>query len=123
VPRRRRHSRKSVRIEARFDDVSHNIIKGRVKNISKGGAFIITKDPLKKGDDLRLSLNAVDLGKIIDIQARVVRVDPGRGMAVQFEDTTNKEIDLLLKALKRLYIGTMTVLNRISEKPQRPDSL
>ncbi len=112
---RRKHSRKIVRIEARFDDENLNIIRGKLKNLSKGGAFIETDHPLKPGSSVKISINAVDLGKIIDVQASVVRVVPNRGMAVQFEDENNKEIDLLLKAMKRLYIGTMATLNRLTE--------
>ena len=112
---RRKHSRKEVRIEARFDDENLNIIRGRVKNISKGGAFIETGHPLRPGETVKISMNAVDLGKIIDIDARVVRVVSGKGMAVKFEDEDNKEINLLLSALKRLYIGTIASLGRLTE--------
>jgi len=39
----------------------------------------------------------------------------GKGMAVKFEDEDNKEINLLLSALKRLYIGTIASLGRLTE--------
>ncbi len=113
----RKHVRSPVKIEARYQDLSNTIIKCKVKNLSKGGVFIETEHPLDKDCILTMSFDAVGLGKIIDIQGKVVRVIPEEGMAIQFTDQENKDIQTLIEGIKRLNRGPMISLSRIVTKP------
>jgi predicted RNA-binding protein YlqC (UPF0109 family) len=117
VEKGREHLRDLVRIEARYQDLSNTIIKGKVKNISKGGVFIETAHPLDKDCILTMSFDAVDFGKIIDIQGKVVRVIPGKGMAVRFTDQENKDTKLLMEGIEKLNKSLMINLSRIVTKP------
>ncbi|MCD6569752.1 MAG: PilZ domain-containing protein [Deltaproteobacteria bacterium] len=113
---KRRHLRQSVKIEARYHDIYGTIIRGEAKNISKGGVFLETEHPLDKDSILTISLDATDFGKIVDIQGKVVRVIPGEGMAIQFTNRENKDIQLLIDGIKRLNRGPMISLSRMGTK-------
>jgi len=109
---KRKHTRKLLRIEARYQDFEDNVLKGTVRNISLGGVYVETPNPLELNLAIRLSLDAVDLGKVIDVYGRVVRVDQGKGMGIEFEDKQNHDIRLLLSVLRKLDQASLLALSR-----------
>lgn len=108
----RRYSRKMLRIEARYQDKSGKVLKGIVRNISIGGIFIETPHPLERGEDVHLSLDAVDMGKVIDVEGKVVRYMPERGMGVEFVDRDHRDIKLLLSTMRKLDQASLISLSR-----------
>ncbi len=109
---KRRSSRKLLRIEARYQDPDSRVLKGVLRNISLSGLYIETKNTLSAGTRLHMSLDATDLGKVIDVAGTVVRVDERAGMAVEFDDKSNREIRLLLSTLRKLDQASMLALIR-----------
>ena len=109
---KRRHSRKLLRIEARYQDSQGKVLKGMVRNVSLGGVYIETNHPLAVSDRLHVTLDAHDLGKVIDVSGRVVRTERNRGMAIEFDDQNNRNIRLLLSAIRKLDQASLLALSR-----------
>ncbi len=83
-----------------------------VRNVSIGGIYIETPSPLEMGEDITLTLDAVDLGKVIDLEGRVVRSEPGRGMGIEFADQENKDVRKLIGTIRKLEQASMLALSR-----------
>lgn len=109
---KRRYSRRLLRIEVRYQGSNGEVLKGTVGNISRGGVYIETGHPLEKGSRLMATLDAHDLGKVIDVPGCVVRVEQGRGMAVEFDDHDDREIGRLISALRKLDQASLLALSR-----------
>ena len=90
-----------------------SVIKAYAKNISPGGLFIRTDNPLKQGDKFFLKLQIPGLLEPMDMQcevawARIRREETGAGdfgMGVKFFELTDENKDLL-----QPYIQTITKL-------------
>jgi hypothetical protein len=108
----RKHTRKLLRIEVRYQDFEENVLKGTVRNISLGGVYVETQNPLDLNLAVRISLDAVDLGKVIDVYGKVMRVDLGKGMGIEFQDKENRDIKLLLSTLRKLDQASLLALSR-----------
>lgn len=108
----RRCSRKLLRIEARYQDPQKNVRKGMVRNISLSGIYIETGYPLDVGSLVSLSIDAIDLGKVIDVSGRVARVEENRGMGIEFSSKDNRDIRLLLSSLRKLDQASLLSLSR-----------
>lgn len=67
----------------------NRIIRGIVKNISKGGVFIESADGIAVGEHLNLALPAVHRQRDFTLRGEVVRVD-SNGMAIRFERLIKK---------------------------------
>jgi Tfp pilus assembly protein PilZ len=87
-------------------------LEGVVRNVSIGGIYIETPSPLEMGEDITLTLDAVDLGKVIDLEGRVVRSEPGRGMGIEFADQENKDVRKLIGTIRKLEQASMLALSR-----------
>ncbi len=109
---KRRCSRKLLRIEARYQNPEEKVLKGTVRNISLSGVFIETASPLNMDTHIRLSLDATDLGKVVDVAGKVVRVENNKGMAIEFDNKENRDIKLLLSTLRKLDQASMLALSR-----------
>jgi len=105
----RSQERESLKIEARYQDIAGNILRGNVCNISLGGAYIETETPLAIGCPLRLGLDVTDLGKIFDVHGHVLRIDQNKGMVVGFTDKSNKALRELIDMMKRVVISSARV--------------
>jgi uncharacterized protein (TIGR02266 family) len=65
---------------------------GFTKNLSKGGAFILTPDPMDLGDEFFMKLHMPDDGEAIEVTCKVVWTnkygketqDMRRGMGIKF---------------------------------------
>ncbi|HNY65688.1 MAG TPA: PilZ domain-containing protein [Deltaproteobacteria bacterium] len=87
----------NIRVAYRDDGYAYKI--GRVSNISRSGAFIVTETPPNDVNEyLTASLDVDDLGKIVWIQGRVIRKTKN-GMGVVFTRTDAKGLDLYLSYL------------------------
>jgi len=108
----RKHSRKLLRIEARYQDTNGAVLKGIVRDLSLGGVFIETGYPLEPSVYVTISLDAKDIGKVIDVQGKVVRVVAHKGMAIEFANKEHRDIKLLLHAMRRLDQASLLSLSR-----------
>lgn len=108
----RRCTRKPLKIEARYQDKDGKVLKGVVRNISIGGVYIQTPRPLERGETLHLSLDAVDVGKVIDVEGKVVRFEAEKGMGIEFMDQNNKDIKKLISTMRKLDQASMLALSR-----------
>jgi predicted RNA-binding protein YlqC (UPF0109 family) len=108
----RKHSRKLLRIEARYQNTRGTVLKGTVRDLSLGGVFIDTGYPLDQSAYITMSLDAKDIGKVIDVQGKVVRVIPHKGMAIEFTNKEHRDIKLLLHAMRRLDQASLLSLSR-----------
>ncbi|MGA9234374.1 MAG: PilZ domain-containing protein, partial [Desulfobacterales bacterium] len=79
----RRHPRRSFG-RATLYASRNRFIKGTVKDISKGGAFIEAVDEIAVGEQLNLALPAVHRRRDFTVRGEIVRVDPN-GLAIRFE--------------------------------------
>lgn len=109
---KRKYSRRLLRIEVRYEGLNGEVLKGTAGNISRGGVYIETGHPLEKDSRLRVTLDAHDFGKVIDVPGSVVRVEKGRGMAVEFDDQNHSEIRRLISALRKLDQASLLALSR-----------
>lgn len=109
---KRRYSRKALKIEARYQDSDGKVLKGTVRNISIGGVFIETSRPLERGQSIHVSLDAKDVGRVIDVEGIVARYLPDRGMGIEFLDKDNRDIKKLLSAMRKLDQASMISLSR-----------
>lgn len=109
---KRKYTRRLLRIEARYQDFDENVLKGTVRNISVGGVYVETSNPLDLNLAIRLSLDAIDLGKVVDVYGKVVRVDEGKGMGIEFQDKENRDIKILLSTLRKLDQASLLSLSR-----------
>ena len=98
---RRRYDRATARINARFVDIYGAILKGVIRDISMGGAYINTPTPLEKGEIIKVTMDFAATGKIIGTLGRVIRIFPMKGMAIEFDDRRNPEIRRAIETLGR----------------------
>lgn len=108
----RRYTRKPLKVEARYQDRDGKVLKGIVRNVSLGGVYIETPHPLERGENIHLSLDAVDVGKVIDVEGRVVRSEPEKGMGIEFADQNNKDVKKLISTMRKLDQASMLALSR-----------
>ncbi len=95
----RAHERVRVNIRIAYRDTGYAYKIGRVSNISRGGAFIVTSSPPGPVNEfMTASIDVEDLGKIIWVQGRVVRKN-GAGMGIAFTRIDGKGLDLYLSHL------------------------
>jgi len=89
---RRRHPRYACSTELEIEWGSE-ILRASVKNISNSGMFISTNDPLW----MRAEFSArIPLPQPLVLDCVVRRIEPGRGMGVEFKDiapTMRKALD------------------------------
>jgi Tfp pilus assembly protein PilZ len=109
---KRRYTRKPLKIEARYQDNNRNVLKGTVRNISIGGVFIETPHPLARGESICMTRDAVDVGRVIDVDGKVVRCEPEKGMGVEFIDQDNREVKKLISTMRKLDQASMLALSR-----------
>jgi len=112
VKEHRRYTRKPLKVQARYQDRDGTVLKGVVRNISLGGVYIETPRPLQFGETIQLSLDAVDVSKVIDVEGRVVRHEADKGMGIEFTDQNNKDIKKLISTMRKLDQASMLALSR-----------
>jgi type IV pilus assembly protein PilZ len=109
---RRLHPRWVDAVEVFFDD-PRDLVRQYTENISRGGLYLWTSEPVDPGATLRLRLVIPDLLDAIPVEAVVTRVEPaeestgyryGLGMRfVHFEDADRRQLDDYIERLRKLY--------------------
>lgn len=89
----RRHVRQRVPVvhRAKFEYTYETPRSDLVADLSEGGAFVVTRDPVPVGTELQYKLHLPNQAQSIEGQARVVRQEPGLGMAVGFVDLSQED--------------------------------
>ncbi|MBC2711389.1 MAG: PilZ domain-containing protein [Desulfosarcina sp.] len=85
-PNLRKHSRYDCLVGVDYD-ISDWTYQCYMRDISEGGAYIETEQPIKVGQRLIMSLSSPVLERTCAINGTVVRRDP-KGIGVRFEDLT-----------------------------------
>ncbi|MCB2145212.1 MAG: PilZ domain-containing protein [Deltaproteobacteria bacterium] len=85
-PNQRKHSRYDCLVGVDYD-ISDWTYQCYMRDISEGGAYIETEQPVKVGQRLTMSLTSPVLERTCDIDGTVVRRDP-KGIGVRFENLT-----------------------------------
>lgn len=82
----REHARMPIELEVHYKKLN-NFFADYTRNISKGGTFIDTKNPLPAGTRFLFKLSAPGCGEPFQIAGEVVRAEAGSrdtGMAIRF---------------------------------------
>ena len=85
-PNLRKHSRYDCLVGVDYD-ISDWTYQCYMRDISEGGAYIETEQPIKVGQRLIMSLSSPVLERTCAVKGTVVRRDPG-GIGVRFDDLT-----------------------------------
>lgn len=96
-----RNPLKPLKIEAIYQDANGKYLRGTVRNISISGIYIETPYTREDGEIMHISLVGSSLEKIIGVEGKVTRCEPGKGMGIEFTDQDNREIKQLIRSMKR----------------------
>jgi uncharacterized protein (TIGR02266 family) len=108
------------RVDIRVDELTSSMFTaGRVTNISRGGLFMETAQPLPLQTKIDLALQLPDIRTVLNVQARVVWTYDVRrsnsqimtGTGIKFEDMTPEQHQLLETYLSRLAPREMRATN------------
>jgi len=99
---RRTDVRHSLVMEARFQDRHGTLLRGRVRNLGMGGAYVDTAWPLDSNSLVRLTMDVAESGKVVYAVGHVVRVFPGRGMAIEFKNKYSQDVRAALDIFGRV---------------------
>ncbi len=113
-PNQRKHSRYDCLVGVDYD-ISDWTYQCYMRDISEGGAYIETEQPIKVGQRLTMSLSSPVLERACDIDGTVVRRDP-KGIGVRFENLTLQQKQVI-RSLKE------TRCSPISGPSQEPSDL
>ncbi|MDY6988025.1 MAG: PilZ domain-containing protein [Thermodesulfobacteriota bacterium] len=91
---RRKHHRKPCSIAVTFSTKDF-LSRDTIRDISPGGAFLETPEPLSVGDEITLMLSPPGSGELIDCIGRVAWTPP-RGVGIEFTSTPSKELEKIL---------------------------
>jgi hypothetical protein len=80
----REYSRFSLRSQVRLTDAEGRVREVYTKDLSHGGLFLIIKEELLPALDSQVEVLAMDIEDPLPQRAVVVRVEPGRGIAIRF---------------------------------------
>jgi len=94
IPERRDFTRISVEIEIKIENEGTRVTSDRLRNISLGGAFILSEEKPPAGTPLTLTLSLVGPSSLLrmEVQAEVIREDDD-GVAIEF---TKIDLDSLM---------------------------
>ena len=70
-----------------------------VRNISLGGAYIETQDPITIGEIIQMNFSSANLQNHLSVKGKVVRRD-ANGFGVQFEDLEVQQIEMVKSLMK-----------------------
>lgn len=84
----RKHPRKSISVPLKYTS-SDQIFQGIIKNISKGGLFIKSDQPIPVGMKLKLSIPSKKESKLVKLGGKIVWSD-SNGFGVEFDGPLEK---------------------------------
>lgn len=96
----RQGSRKTCVIRVDFSTEGHSA-QELISDISIGGAFIRTDQPLVMGQQVALSFAIPNFEKSFDISGQVVRCDD-QGIGVKFDSLTDKQQELMMSLIESM---------------------
>jgi len=126
---RRKDERVEIKVRVEFEEKNCSF----TKNLSKGGAFIQTPDPLELGDQFRLKLHMPDGREPIEVHCKVIWTNKyaketlalPKGMGVKFfnlEPEAQKRIEEYIESHKNVQESSRTKNSKIfSTKPMKLD--
>lgn len=86
---KRKYPRKEVDFPVLYKGGDKALEKARVRDISRKGLFVEGASPPKPGEFVILNLDVRDMGKELNIKAKVARSIPGDGMGLEIITTTD----------------------------------
>jgi diguanylate cyclase (GGDEF)-like protein/putative nucleotidyltransferase with HDIG domain len=95
-------------------DSGNSLVLGNLTDISQGGCFVETSVILAAGTDLKLVFS-IDDGKL-QAEGRVLRLDPGSGIAVQFSDISRGDRANIQRVIEYVQRATKAYDNRYVTK-------
>jgi type IV pilus assembly protein PilZ len=126
---RRQHTRAPIELKVEYSRMNA-FFADYTKNISKGGTFIRTEQPLEVDTEFMFQLSIPVMDKLISLRGRVVRVvtpeealmedvDPGMGIRFLYEnDDERKSVEKLAEDLMRESLGAHT-FQKLMEKARK----
>jgi uncharacterized protein (TIGR02266 family) len=108
---RRRHTRVSAKVLIKYGN-AEQFFSDYVQNISRGGIFVPTNNPLPQGTCLQISFSLPYWDRLIETEGLVVhsvRSDPEKGaqpsgMGIQFQALSEDNLELLDKYVNSLLV-------------------
>lgn len=113
-PNLRKHNRYDCLVGVDYD-ISDWTYQCYMRDVSEGGAYIETEQPIKVGQRLTMSLSSPVLEHTCAINGTVVRRDP-KGIGVRFEDLTLQQKQVIRSLTK-------TRCSTISTPPNQPNDM
>lgn len=112
---RRQSPRESVELVVRYQRMNA-FFADYVKNISRGGTFVATDEPLPQGTEFTFSLAVPELGEPLSLRAKVMWTTPpsaatkvhpaGMGIRFQFQDAAEQQrTEDLIERLLASHLG------------------
>jgi hypothetical protein len=102
-----------VTIELQPEEADGPIL-GNLTDVSLGGCYVETSAIMPPGAKLKL-IFSIDDGKL-KAEGSVIRIDPGSGIAVQFNDMSREDREKMHKVLEFVHNTTMYYDNRYFTK-------
>jgi Tfp pilus assembly protein PilZ len=102
------------KVEAIYQGSNNKYLRGTARNISVNGIFIETPYTMEYGDTIHISLVGNYMGKIIDVEGKVIHCVPGKGMGIEFTDQCNSEIKELISIIEMQDQTSLLALSRSS---------
>jgi len=93
LPEKRRHERFDCLVAVDYD-VSNSTYQSFLRDISLGGAYLESEQPVLPGSRLTLSLSAPGVARACKVQGKVIRCDP-KGIGVSFENLSLKQKEII----------------------------
>ncbi|MGH9502439.1 MAG: diguanylate cyclase [Terriglobales bacterium] len=103
--------RVTIELRPQQDEVP---VLGNLIDVSLGGCFVETSALLPAGSKLKV-IFSIDDGRL-QASGFVVRIDPGSGIAIQFNDMSREDRDKMHKVLEFVHNSTMFYDNRYFSK-------
>ena len=97
---KRKHTRKTCLIAVDYS-TPDRFYREFIQNISAGGIYIETREPLSKGEDLSLTFSVPSSEAPIRLTGKIVRTDKS-GIAVEFESISKYQEEIISSLLDEL---------------------
>ena len=86
-----------VAMTAKIANPDRGVLSCPVRDLGLGGVYVEADDCLRTGDicTMEISLDAIQEGPKVEAHGRVVRIEPGRGTAIEFTGMSSESFDHL----------------------------
>lgn len=102
------------KVEAIYQGSNKKYLRGTARNISINGIYIDTPYTMEYGEIIHISLVGNYMGKIIDVEGKIIHCVPGKGMGIEFTDQSNSEIKELISIIEMQDQTSLLALSRSS---------